>query len=76
VATFNHRALRAWRRESGLRPEEICVRARVSYSYLRAIESGARVNPSVTVLTRLAAVLGHGVGELFTDEDPELAGAR
>jgi transcriptional regulator with XRE-family HTH domain len=63
--TFNHRILRAWRDESGLRPEEVCARAPMSYGYLRAIENGTRVNPSITMLTRLAAVYGHSVTELF-----------
>jgi transcriptional regulator with XRE-family HTH domain len=65
--------LRAWRDASGMRPEQVCVLAEVSYSYLRALEQGyyfAR-NPSVAVLTRLAAVYGRDVRELF---DP--AGAR
>jgi transcriptional regulator with XRE-family HTH domain len=76
MAFFDHRKLRAWRLASGLRPEEVCARAQVSYSYLRAIEDGARVNPSIAVLTRLAGVFGRRVGELFTDDEPEPAGAR
>jgi transcriptional regulator with XRE-family HTH domain len=76
MATFNYRKLREWRLASRLRPEEVCVRARLSASYLRAIEDGARVNPSAPLLARIAAVYGRSLDELFTDDDPELAGAR
>jgi transcriptional regulator with XRE-family HTH domain len=65
LPAFNHRLLRAWRDESGLRPEEVCARAQVSYGYLRAIESGSRANPSIAVLTRIAAVYDRSVAELI-----------
>jgi transcriptional regulator with XRE-family HTH domain len=74
-ATFDHRVLRAWRLESGLRPELVCVRADVSYPYLRSIEDGNRVRPSIELLTRLAGVYDRDIRELFTDY-PEPAGAR
>ena len=73
MATFDHRVLRRWRLESGMKPEQVCARPAV-YPYLRAIEDGARPNPSVHLLGRLAAVYGKPVGELFTDDIP--AGAR
>lgn len=74
MATFDHRVLRRWRLESGMKPEQVCVLAQLSYPYLRAIEDGARPNPSIHLLGRLAAVYGKPVGELFTDDIP--AGAR
>jgi transcriptional regulator with XRE-family HTH domain len=74
MATFDHRVLRTWRLESGLRPEQVCVLAQVSYPYLRAIEDGASPNPSIHLLGRLAAVYHRDVGELFTEDTP--AGAR
>lgn len=75
LPAFNHRLLRTWRDESGLRPEEVAARAQVSYSYLRAIEDGARVNPSAPLLARIAAVYGRSLDELFTD-GTEPASAR
>ena len=51
------------------------ARAQVSYSYLRAIEDGARVNPSAPLLARIAAVYGRSLDELFTD-GTEPASAR
>jgi transcriptional regulator with XRE-family HTH domain len=76
MVAFNHRKLREWRLASGLRPEEVCARAGVSYSYLRGIEDGARVNPSARMLARIAAVYGRSLDELFTTDDAEPAGAR
>ena len=75
MATFDRHKLRAWRLESGLTPEQVCVLAQVSYPYLRRIEDGYKASPSMAVLTRLAAVYRRDVRELFTD-DPERAGTR
>ena len=76
MPTFNHRMLRTWRLESGLRPEEVCYRARMSTSYLRTLEDRGG-NPSASVLGRLAAVYGRSLDELFTfDSDSDPAGAR
>lgn len=72
MPVLNHHKLLEWRRASGLRPEEVCIRAGISYSYLRAIEYGQRSNPSALVLVRIAAVYGKTIGELF---DTEPAGA-
>jgi transcriptional regulator with XRE-family HTH domain len=74
MPVLNYRKLREWRHASGLRPEEVCARAGLSYSYLRSIEDGNRVNPSAPMLARIAAVYGRDIGELFTD-DTEPAGA-
>jgi transcriptional regulator with XRE-family HTH domain len=76
MPTFNHRKLREWRADSGLRLEVVCARAKVSYSYLRAIEEGDRVNPSAQMLARIAAVYGRSLDELFTDGAKPRAGAR
>jgi hypothetical protein len=47
VATFNHRLLRQWRDESGIKPEEVAYRADVSFSHLlpgaRADRMGVRL---------------------------------
>jgi transcriptional regulator with XRE-family HTH domain len=69
--TFDRRLLRAWRLSSGLKPEQVCVKASISFPYLRHIESGFR-SPSADVLTRLAGVYGQDVRDLFG----ETAGAR
>jgi transcriptional regulator with XRE-family HTH domain len=74
MGTFNHRRLREWRLASDLTPEQVCVRAEVSYPHYRAVEDGTR-GPSVALLERLAAVFGRSAGELFTGSDAERAGA-
>jgi transcriptional regulator with XRE-family HTH domain len=78
VAGFDHCVLRRWRHESGLSPELVCVRAQMSYPYLRALEDGRRVRPSIELLARLAEVYGRDIRELFTGSDGEAepAGAR
>ena len=48
------------------------TRLQVSYSHLRSIEDGTR-NPSVYVLTRIAAFYGKPIGELFTDDTEDAA---
>ncbi len=74
ATAFNHHPLRPWRLESGLRPEEVCYRAEISYPYLLQLEAKGG-NPSAAVLARLAAVYGHDLGELLT-ADPDPAGTR
>jgi transcriptional regulator with XRE-family HTH domain len=74
VATFNHRLLRKWRDESGMKPEEVAYRADVSFSHLLRLESLGG-NPSADLLARVAAVYGHDVSELFTT-DPDALDAK
>lgn len=74
AASFDPCVLRAWRQESGLKAEQVCVLADVSYPYLKGLEGGAYRNPSAALLTRLANTFGRSVGELFPDADA--AGVR
>jgi transcriptional regulator with XRE-family HTH domain len=74
--SFDYRVLRAWRLESGMKLEQACVLADVSYPYLRAIEHGQRQRPSIELLTRLAAVYDRDLRELFTGHHDAPAGAR
>jgi transcriptional regulator with XRE-family HTH domain len=73
---FNPRVLREWRLGSDMTAEQVCAAAPISYPYLRSLEDGRATNPSARVLARLAAVYGRDLGELFTDDDAERAGAR
>jgi transcriptional regulator with XRE-family HTH domain len=74
ATAFNHHVLRAWRLDSDLTPEQVCVAASISYPYLRQLEDKGG-NPSAVVLARLATVYGRDLGQLFTS-DPDPAGAR
>ena len=76
MTSFNGRELRTWRLESGMTPEQVCVAAEVSYTYLRSLEDGAAKNPTIALLTRIAAVYGRDIRDLFTDHDEPMAGAR
>lgn len=67
------RRLRAWRLASGMRPEQVCVAADVSYPHLRAIEDSNRINPSLAVLERIARAYGRSLAELFADDDTPCA---
>ncbi len=73
---LDHRVLRTWRLESKFTPEEVCVLAKVSYPYLRALEDGAATNPTFAVVARIAAVYGRSPAELFAADTDEPAGAR
>jgi transcriptional regulator with XRE-family HTH domain len=66
---FDHAKLAAWRAESGLRREEVCVHVGISASWLSALERGEGRAPSLEVLTRLAVFYGHGPGELLAQGD-------
>lgn len=65
MPAFNAVLLRLWRESSGLRMEEVCYRAGISYPYLRALETGKQDNPSLDVIIRLAAVFGRAPGDLL-----------
>jgi transcriptional regulator with XRE-family HTH domain len=63
--------LRAWRAESGLRPEVICARAGISCAYLHSLEYGRRTNPSLSIITGIASAYGRDARELLGE--PEAA---
>jgi len=64
---FNNRMLRAWRLEDGRRPEQVCVEASMSFSYLRRLEDGTASNPTASVLARLAAADSTAAAEAEAD---------
>jgi transcriptional regulator with XRE-family HTH domain len=53
------------RTERGLTQVELAKKARVTQTYVAKIEGGARVNPSLPVLKRLAKALGVPVTALL-----------
>lgn len=57
--------LKALRIQNGLTQEEVAKRAKVTTPYLSQLETGARKNPSLPVLKRLARVLGVTLSELL-----------
>jgi transcriptional regulator with XRE-family HTH domain len=75
--SFNGAVLRRWRLEAGVKPELVCVKAGLSWPYLRALEDRRTYarHPSLALLTRLAEFFGRDITELFA-EDTDTAGAR
>ncbi|OGL26568.1 MAG: hypothetical protein A3G44_15680 [Candidatus Rokubacteria bacterium RIFCSPLOWO2_12_FULL_73_47] len=57
--------IRRLRRTRGLSQEELARAARVTREYVTMIERGARRNPSLAILGRVARALGVPVGELL-----------
>ncbi|HEV8642378.1 MAG TPA: helix-turn-helix transcriptional regulator [Methylomirabilota bacterium] len=57
--------MRDLRDRAKLTQEELAKRAKVSRSYLAALEAGHRKNPSIDTLKRLARALGVPVTELL-----------
>ena len=57
--------LKTLREAKGLTQEELAKRTGVTREYLTMLESGARRNPSLAVLQRLAKALGVSVAELL-----------
>ena len=53
------------RESKGLTKRELARRAKVTEAYVSQLESGARRNPSLPVLKRLAKALGVPVTELL-----------
>ncbi|MCY0876891.1 MAG: helix-turn-helix transcriptional regulator [Firmicutes bacterium] len=57
------------RTQAGLSVQELARRAKVSASYIYAIESGAR-GSHIDKITRIAQALGASVSDLWPAEDP------
>ena len=59
------RVLKTLREGKGFSQDHLAKKAGVTREYLTMLESGARRNPSLAVLQRLAKALGVSVGELL-----------
>jgi XRE family transcriptional regulator, regulator of sulfur utilization len=57
--------VRRLRRQQRLTQEQLARRAGLNQAHLSQIESGARANPSASVVTKLARALGVPVTELL-----------
>jgi XRE family transcriptional regulator of biofilm formation len=57
--------LKTLREEKGLTQDTVATRAKVTKPYLSQLETGARKNPSLPVLKRLAKALGVPVTRLL-----------
>jgi transcriptional regulator with XRE-family HTH domain len=57
--------LKKLRMEAGLTQEELAKKGGVTYAYISMLESGAKTNPSLALLKKLAKALKVKVGELL-----------
>jgi transcriptional regulator with XRE-family HTH domain len=57
--------LRRLREQKGITQERLAAQAKVTRPYLTMLETGAKKNPSLDVLKRLARALGVPVTELL-----------
>jgi len=57
--------LRELREAKGLTQVELAEKAKVERTYLTKLETGAKVNPSLAILKRLAKALGVPVAKLL-----------
>ena len=65
AALYDHEKLRAWRADSGLTRTEASHAAGIAYPTLADLEAGRSRNPSLELLTRLAALYGHALAEML-----------
>ena len=64
------RQLQAARKKAGLTQQDLCHKARLSYSTLAKIERGAIKAPSIFTIQSIAAALGLSLNELMGDLAP------
>ena len=57
--------LKTLREDKGLTQEELAKKARLTKPYISQLETGARKNPSLPALQRIARALGVPVAKLF-----------
>lgn len=64
------RQLQAARKKAGLTQQELCHKAKLSYSTLAKIERGAIKSPSVFTIQSIAGALGTSLNDLMGDHGP------
>jgi transcriptional regulator with XRE-family HTH domain len=69
------RRVRSLRKDEGLTQEELADRAGINYKYLGAVERGEE-NPSLKIISSIAAGLGVEVRDLFELEHEETSPAK
>lgn len=64
-------SIRKYRKEKGLKLEEMSVRIGISTGYLCHLERGTRKNPSREVMEKIAKALGRSIAEIFFEESDD-----
>lgn len=61
-------SIRKYRKEKGLKLEEMSIKIGISTGYLCHLERGTRKNPSREVMEKIAKALGRSIAEIFFEE--------
>lgn len=61
--------IRVYRKEVGMKLEDMAKRVGISTGYLCHLEKGTRRNPSTKIMENIAKVLKKNVAEVFFEED-------
>lgn len=57
--------IREYRKQKGMKLEELASKAGISTGYLCHLERGSRANPSIQVMEKIAKVLEKNIAEIF-----------
>ncbi|MCI8352806.1 MAG: helix-turn-helix transcriptional regulator [Clostridia bacterium] len=64
-------SIRKYRKEKGLKLEEMSIKIGISTGYLCHLERGTRKNPSREVMERISKALQKSIAEVFFEESDE-----
>lgn len=64
-------SIRKYRKEKGLKLEEMSKRIGISTGYLCHLERGTRKNPSTELMEKISKVLEKSIAEVFFEESDE-----
>lgn len=70
------KSLQNARKKAGLTQQELCHKAKLSYSTLAKIERGAIKSPSIFTIQSIAGALGINLDELIGDTTPSLTDSK
>ena len=61
-------SIRKYRKEKGMKLEEMARKVGISTGYLCHLEKGTRKNPSTQIMEEIAKILGKTIQEIFFTE--------
>ena len=64
-------SIKKYRKEQGLKLEDMSKKIGISTGYLCHLEKGTRKNPSTKVMEKISKALGKSIPEIFFEESDE-----
>ncbi len=64
-------SIRKYRKQKGLKLEEMSQKIGISTGYLCHLEKGTRKNPSTKVMEKISKALGKSIPEIFFEESDD-----